>query len=97
MQKVIVQNNQSLLDIAIQTTGIAMNFIKIASANGISPTDTITPGTTIQVPENLELNNDVVRCYLANGTVPTTAAGEIDSIVFKGIGSMEIGKSFVVR
>jgi hypothetical protein len=97
MQKVIVLNNQSLLDLAIQETGIAMNYIKIADANNISPTELIAPGTNLIIHETLEVNTDVVRYYKANSIVPATDTGKIESIEFAGIGSMKIDETFVVR
>lgn len=74
--QIITQNNQSLLDIAIQMTGKAENLLKIAVANGISPTSVIAPGTVITIPENVVIDENIFKFYSANNIVPTTALKE---------------------
>ncbi len=96
--KVTVLNNQSLLDIATQTTGLPSNYIKIAVANSISPTAFLDAGMELIIPEDLEKDDDIVRYYLANGILPATAH---NSLVAReslgGIGNMKIGTTFKVR
>ena len=65
-------HNQSLLDIAIQATGKAENFLKIAVANGLVPTEPITPGAVLIIPDTVAIDEDILRYYLANGIVPAT-------------------------
>jgi hypothetical protein len=65
-------NNQTLVDIAIQTTGKAENFLKIAMANDLVPTEPIAPGTVLIIPDTVEIDEAIVRYYSANGVVPAT-------------------------
>lgn len=74
--QVITQNNQSLLDIAIQTTGKAENLLKIAVANNISPTGIIAPGTAITIPENVVIDGNILKFYSANTIVPATGLSQ---------------------
>jgi hypothetical protein len=69
-------NNQTLLDIAIQTTGKAENLLKIAMANDLVPTEPIAPGTVLTIPDTVEMDEDIVRYYAANNIQPATALTE---------------------
>lgn len=69
-------NNQSLLDIAIQTTGKAENRLKIAMENDLVPTEPIAPGTILTIPEGIDKDDQVVRYYEANGIFPATELTE---------------------
>jgi hypothetical protein len=77
--EVTVLHNQSLIDIALQTTGKAENFLQIAMANDVVPTEPIAPGTILTIPEELEKDEDIVRYYTANGIVPATELTETQS------------------
>lgn len=70
--KVTVLNNQSLLDIAIQETGIAANLLKIAMANDLVPTEPIAPGSIVTIPEDIEKDDQIVNYYKANSLRPAT-------------------------
>ncbi len=76
MEKVTVLNNQTLIDIAIQTTGKAENYLQIAMANNLVPTDKIAPGTILVIPEEIEKDEQIVNYYKANNIQPATALTE---------------------
>jgi hypothetical protein len=76
---ITVQNNQSLLDLAIQVTGRAENFLKIAMANNLVPTELIAPGTILIIPDDIEIDEEIVRYYNANNIVPATELTEIQT------------------
>lgn len=95
--QITVLNNQSLLDIAIQTTGKAENFLKIAIANNLVPTDAIAPGTILTIPEDIEKDEAIINYYKANSIVPATAINEFEAEEFFGLGDMEINKNFTIR
>tara|TARA_B110000285_G_scaffold234059_1_gene309713 strand:- start:3426 stop:3710 length:285 start_codon:yes stop_codon:yes gene_type:complete len=78
---VIALNNQTLLDIAIQTTGKAENWLKIAMANDLVPTAPIAPGTVLMIPDTVDSDEAIVRYYSANGVVPATGLTEVLQIV----------------
>jgi hypothetical protein len=69
---ITVLNNQTLLDTAIQTTGKAENWLKIAMANDLVPTEPIAPGTVLTIPDTVEMDEDIVRYYAANNIQPAT-------------------------
>ncbi len=98
--KVIVLNNQSLIDVAIQHTGTIENAFKIAVANGLSLTDDLEPGAQLIIPADVEMNNDVVSYFSAKGIQPATGLTENDLLIAqtvqRGIGYMQIGKTFKV-
>jgi hypothetical protein len=74
--QVIAIDNQTLLDIAVQTTGNAVNFLKIALENNLVPTAPIAPGTVITIPVNVEKKEAIIRYYLENNVVSATALNE---------------------
>lgn len=74
--KITALNNQSLIDIAIATTGKAENFLKIAMANNLVPTAKLEAGAQLNIPDELEVDNDIVRYYDANGIQPATSISE---------------------
>ena len=97
---ITVLHNQSLLDIAVQYTGTIENAFKIAVANGLSLTDELQPGAQLIIPADAEMNNDVVNYFSAKGIQPATGLTEndllIEQTVQRGIGYMQIGKTFKV-
>lgn len=95
--KITALNNQSLLDISIQETGKAENYLKIAKANNISGTAKLEVGQELLIPDNLEIDSDIVRYYKANNIKPATDVDVVNSEEFKGVGEMEIGKTFRIR
>ena len=42
--QITVLNNQSLLDVALQTTGKPENYLQIAKENNLVPSELIAPG-----------------------------------------------------
>lgn len=95
--KVIVLNNQSLIDVAIQHTGMVENCFAIAVANDLSVSDLLTPGMIISIPENISNNTDVLNYYTAKKIHPATGiSSDITIPTLKGIGYMQLGNSFKV-
>jgi len=98
--KVIVQHNQSLFDISIRYTGTLENAFKIAVANGLSLTDELEPGAQLIIPADVEMNNDIVSYFSAKGIQPATGLTDNDLLISqtvqRGIGYMQIGKTFKV-
>ena len=96
---VTVLHNQSLFDISIRYTGTIENAFKIAVANGLSLTDELEPGAQLIIPE-VEMNSDVVNYFSAKGIQPATGLTENDLLIAqtvqRGIGYMQIGKTFKV-
>ena len=97
---ITVLNNQSLLDIAVQYTGTIENAFKIAVANGLSLTDDLEPGAQLIIHADVEMNSDVVNYFSAKGVQPATGLTENDLLIAqtvqRGIGYMQIGKTFKV-
>jgi hypothetical protein len=94
---VTVLHNQSILDISIQYTGIVENCFAIAIYNDLSVSDFLVPGSSLEIPEDLELNNDVINYFLIEQLQPATGmtekeAGEIPTL--KGIGYMIVENTF---
>ena len=96
---ITILNNQSLFDISIRYTGTIENAFKIAVANGLSLTDELEPGAQLIIPE-VEMNNDVVNYFAGKGIQPATGLTENDLLIAqtvqRGIGYMQIGKTFKV-
>jgi hypothetical protein len=74
--QITVLNNQSLIDIATQTTGIPENFLNIAIANNLVPTAVIEPGAVLTIPEEIEKDDQIVNYYQTNSIKIATAVQE---------------------
>jgi hypothetical protein len=72
-------NNQTLLDIAIQTTGKAESFIIIAMANNLVPTAPLVAGSILIIPDTVANDEEILRFYKANNVVP--ASGLTDELM----------------
>lgn len=94
---VIVKDRQSLLDIAIQTSGSVEAVFVLAAKNNISVTETLSIGQeleTVDVVSKMTLERMRVQ-----GVSPATdIANDIDTPIqpYGGIGYMAIGIDFVV-
>ncbi|MEG0927266.1 hypothetical protein [Chryseobacterium sp.] len=102
---VTVLHNQSILDIAIQYTGMVENSFDIAVYNGLSLSDILVPGTTIEIPDDLdndyipEVDNDVVEYFSVKMFEPAFEQ-EINTIVVNplaGINYWEIEETFEIQ
>ena len=63
-------SNQSVFDLAVQTSGSAESAFAFALRNGLSVTDTLTPGqqlTTVDI-----MNIDIANYYNARNLKPAT-------------------------
>jgi len=74
--EIIAQNNQSLLDIALQVSGSAEDAFNLASENGLSITDNLTVGQALRFTETPS-NRRVVDYYQSNSIFPATATTDI--------------------
>lgn len=94
---VTVLHNQSILDIAIQYTGMVENSFDIAVYNGLSVSDSLSSGMNITIPEGIDTDVDVINDFSSKILQPATGITD-ESIVptGKGIGWMQVGTSFKV-
>lgn len=63
--------NQSLLDIAVQTSGSLEAVIALAAVNGLSVTDSLEAG--MELTEAPAVNRDMAAYYSARNIRPATA------------------------
>lgn len=92
-----VLHNQSLLDLAIQHTGTAENAFALALANGLSLTDDLTAGESLQLTAyGIQQNKEVLNYYQSKNIQPATA---ITAAVEQphGISYWAIGIDFIVQ
>jgi len=78
--KIVVLNNQTLLDIAIQEYGTIESVFELAIANDLSITDELATGTILLIPEFSTLTNEpiitnkeILNYYKKNKIKPATA------------------------
>lgn len=96
---ITVLHNQSLLDIAIQHTGSALNAFKIAKANGLAVSDELIPGLELIIPDSVQNDEDILRYYTSRMIQPATAIIIIDDNTepkLEGIGYWIIGDDNIV-
>lgn len=94
--EVKVKDRQSLLDMAVQTSGSMEAAFGLAAANGVSLTDTLVDG---QVLDTVAAENaDTVRRYSVHGIQPATALSEEEmaALAQEGINFMGVEIDFIV-
>ncbi|WP_139422972.1 hypothetical protein [Chryseobacterium mulctrae] len=96
MAIITVLHNQSFQDIAIEKTGNVLNAFSIAVANGYAVSDFLEPGTDLILPEEMEIDVDVLNYYASKHLQPATALRDQKVIEKRGIGIMKIGSNFKV-
>jgi len=96
-KQITVLAKQSLLDIAIQTRGTISAAFELALLNKVSVTDVIEVGTVLNYDVTTE-NTDILGYYTKKNIKPATALSAEDLLNEKqrGIGYMQIGKTFIV-
>ncbi len=94
MKTAVIIENQTTLDIAIQYCGSADSALDTAIANGLSLTDSLTPGQTLTLPE-IPANRGMVNYYGVNGIKPATGTTQ-DGAPPGGISYMGIQIDFIV-
>lgn len=99
MSKYQVYQYQSFLDLAIQLTGTVENSFWIAQVNKMNPSDELSPGVEIEIPEELITNREILKYFTINKITPATALTEQDQDTItgcEGIGCWAIGINFKV-
>jgi hypothetical protein len=94
MPKVIVDEGQNMMDVALQHLGAASAVYDLAFKNGISVTHRITPGQTLELPA--PVNAGLVKYFAAEGIVIATEQNETVTERKGGINYMQIGTDFKV-
>ena len=96
MGTISVKDRQTLLDIALQTSGSVEAVVELALANGLSITDELADGNELATAGVAE--EAVVNRYEINGIFPATEASdeERSAMAYEGIGFMAIENDFVV-
>lgn len=95
----IIRNGQSFFDIAIETTGIASNALYIAQANNLTPTDSLTIGEILIIPDDLVSDAAIENYYTKNEIHPSTGLtqSEVDIIEgLQGVSYWVIGSNFKI-
>lgn len=70
MGTVMVKERQTLLDIALQTSGSVEAVMELAKQNGLSITDELSDGQVLEVKEVKDVA--VVERYAVEGVCPAT-------------------------
>lgn len=95
----IIQENQSLFDIAVQEDGSVLAVFEWAVANGFSITDVLVPGQKLIAPKSSFRNGDVANYFKGrNQQVATCSTLGNDKLPIQpsGIGAMIIATDFIV-
>lgn len=73
MENLLVLNQQSFLDLALQAYGTVEGAVAFALANDRSLTDELVSGELLQVPEYADALPNIVEAYEAFTLRPATA------------------------
>jgi hypothetical protein len=90
--KVTALSNQSLIDLAIQTSGSIESAFNFARKNGISVTESIPAGNEFEAVSTL--NRDIADYYNAKNLRPATSMEYMEAPA--GIGFMAINYNFTI-
>lgn len=82
VKKLIAVDKQNIQDLTIQTAGSLENIFEMAMLNGISVTETPTPGEKYKAVEN-NINSDIVNYYVAKKIIPATGLKWIPQQLFE--------------
>lgn len=97
---IIVLNNQMLIDIAIRYFGTVEALVELAVLNGISITEELVPGQTLELP-NIDYGfQEVVAFFKVNKKQPATALTQDNNEIIEGdsgIGFWIIEDNFIVQ
>jgi hypothetical protein len=91
---IIVQQRQSVMDIALQYFGSPEAAFLVAERIGCSITDELEAGTEITVFDNEIMDSNIVDHYRKNKIVPTTA---LTVPIETGVDFMEIENDLIVK
>jgi hypothetical protein len=96
---VIIIENQSLFDIAIQVDGNALAAFDWALSNGLSITDSMEIGKKLKMPKSELYRYDDLSSYFKGRNVATGHSIENSDLPIdqEGIGAMIIETSFIVN
>ena len=91
--KTVVYTRQSVVDLAVQS-GQLDGLWNICDDNGMSPTEVLSPCSSIELPITSKYVNK-----LALGSRPATelTAADNEAVTSGGIGFMTIGTTFTVK
>ena len=97
MAKIAPSDRQSLLDIAVQTSGGVEAAFDLAAANDVSVSEPLEAGAQLETAPVAD--KMVLERYTARQIRPATELSdeEIEAAPFGGIGSMGIEVDFMVR
>ena len=77
---VTVLSGQSVLDLAVQTSGDATSAISLAIANDMPITETLQPATVLTTVA--VANRDIANYYTNKNLQPATALSEFDCLLW---------------
>lgn len=77
MNKIIVQSQQSILDICFIAYGNIDSLVLLLLENALSITDELLPGTELKIPEVDTADSDIVNFYTRKSIKPATAFTEL--------------------
>lgn len=101
VKTVIISNNQSLFDIAIQELGNSEAFQELATINNLSPTARLVPGQVLIIPDTKLRKSEVLSAlarYSSTGKLMVATASKEGFVLpeVSGIGEMIIESTLIV-
>lgn len=82
-KKIKIASNQSLADVAIQTTGTLEGIVTVAMANGLSVTMDTAYGVDLEIPDYTGSREEIVRFLGGRSIIPATALSVQDEALIE--------------
>ena len=92
--KVNAVNNQSLIDIAIQSSGALEGVVALALENGMSITDELAYGDQLEIPDYLDPAREIIDHFLGHNIVPVTALSAAEYTLIESSNDCKLCKCF---
>ena len=95
MDRAMVIQNQSLLDLAIQGYGTIATMVQLAFDNGLSVTDELPPGFVLELPPYEGANAEIADFFKKKGIVPATEINQEVEDILDNVDPCNLCKCFL--
>lgn len=95
MDRAIVIQNQSLLDLAIQGYGTIATVVQLAFDNGLSVTDELPSGFVLDLPIYDGADTEVADYFKKKGIVPATEINQEVEDILDNVDPCDLCKCFL--
>lgn len=94
--KIVIKENQSILDVACQAFGTAEAGFAFAMLNGLALTDDVFSNNVLELPA-IDVKKSEISGYFSEKNIELATGFPLVEVPSYGIGQMIIQNNFIVR